>query len=325
MLERSHPFESMAADLWTASSLSARQTLTNHNSADHHALRTAAVAAGAAVEHLLMACVASIDTALLADRSSHYSSVSLSRNNHTGQLDPRRLKTITWGNAAGILEVVDPGMSTLRDQLRRVMDCRNAAAHVAIAHAADVLDVAGCLAHIVEVLHRFLPDLPEHRYWGHHHYDLARTLRDARASAVERSYSTKVAVHAERFELMLPDVSPAERQAVYALMEARSPRRSGADQYADGTDRHPCPACFRSGYLHHRITLLDDQKEDGREYDEMGILIGASFSVSLEWGPLGFECPVCDLELTLEEVAFVPDIKPEAGQATHFVDAKDLI
>lgn len=308
-----HPFESMTSDLWEASAASARHAIGNYDRADAQTLRAVAMSAGAAVEHLLMACVASIDTLLLADRADAYSAYHLSRGNRAGNIEARRVRTITWGAAVAILEVADASATTVRPDIKLVMDSRNAAAHIALADPEDVTEAVTRLTRVVQAMHPFLPQ-SEADYWGTTYLPVAQSLRDARTSAVERKYKSKVASHAERFKQMLPGFSRAEREAVYVAMEGRSPWQW--DEFGGGpdhTDSKSCPACSRRAHIGYGIVELDDFSEVPR-IDENGEENGTLLEVAIELVPLALECPVCGLELDAEEVALVPGVTRTRGK-----------
>ena len=309
---QSHPFDSMASDLWQASAASARHAIGNHDSTDPATLRAVAISAGTAVEHLLMACVASIDTLLLADRSDPYSAYHLSHGNATGKIDARKVRTVTWGAAVAILEVADARITTVRPSIKLVMDTRNAAAHIAVADPQNVTEVVTRLTSVVHAMHAFLRQ-SEDDYWGTTYLPLARSLRDARTSAVERRYMSKVASHAERFAKMLQTFSRAEQETVYLAMEQRSPWQWEEFGGPEHTGTHACPACGRQAHIGYGIVELDNVTESPRFGDD-GEPNGTTLEIAIELVPLALECPVCGLELGSEEVLLVPGVARSRGK-----------
>lgn len=303
----------MTSDLWEASAASARHAIGNYDRADAQTLRAVAISTGAAVEHLLMACVASIDTLLLADRVDAYSAYHLSRGNRAGKIEVRRVRTITWGAAVAILEFADASATTIRPDIKLIMDTRNAAAHIAMADAEDITEAVTRLTRVVQAMHTFLPQ-SEADYWGATYLPVAQSLRDARTTAVDRKYKSKVASHAERFEQMLPGFSRAEREAVYVAMEGRSPWQwEGFRGGPDHTGSHSCPACSRRAHVGYGIVELEDFTEVPR-IGENGDQNGTLLEVAIELVPLAFECPVCGLELDAEEVILVPGVTRTRGK-----------
>ncbi len=87
-------------------------------------------------------------------------------------------------------------------------------------------------------------------------------------------------------------------------------------------ERHECPACSRSGYLHFALENQEDYEEI-LDHDRQGNVENVYIVVSVEWIPLAFGCPVCGLDLTEDEVVFLDGVESfiEDDKATLEDDA----
>lgn len=173
--------------------------------------------------------------------------------------------------------------------------------------SADLAEAVVKLAHTVGLLHGLLPTFVEDDYWGPTHLPVVTGLRDARADKVRLELDSKLLAATEFFASLFPSMSETDRETVLITMEARKPTLSVYGRNGNVWDRHPCPACARSGYLHYALEHQEDF-EEVPEYDSYGYVEDVYVMVSVEWIPLAFECPVCNLELDEDEVALVDGI-----------------
>lgn len=301
-----HPFDALPKRLWDASAASARYAVSHYADADDQVLIRAALSLGHAAEQLIMACVATIDTALLADGKVPQSRFALSKGNAAGVLGIHTLRTTTWGEGYTVLRQMDPKLGEPSD-IKFVMETRNAAAHIAMVDSADLAEAVVKLAHSVGLLHGLLPGFVEDDYWGPTHLPVVTGLRDARADRVKLELDAKLLAATEYFATLFPTMSQTDRETVLVTMEARNPTRSVSGRDGNVWERHPCPACSRSGYLHYALEHQVDHEEIP-EYSSDGHVDGVYVEVSVEWIPLAFECPVCNLDLDEDEVVLVDGI-----------------
>lgn len=301
-----HPFDTLPARLWEASASSARYAVSHYAHSDTQVLIRAALSLGHATEQLIMACVASVDPALLADGKLPAARYALSKGNATGVLDIHSLRTITWGEGYTLLRQIDPKLKEPHD-IKFVMETRNAAAHIALVDSADLAEAVVRLAHAVGQLHALVPTFVEDDYWGPAHLSVVTGLRDARADKVKMDLDAKLLAATEYFEALFPSMSAADRETVLVTMEARKPTRTVSGSDDDVWERHECPACARSGYLHYAVEQQEDFEEIP-DHDKYGNVENVHVVVSVEWIPFAFECPVCGLDLEEDEVVLVDGI-----------------
>lgn len=306
-----HPFDALPQRLWEASASSARYVVSHYADPDQHVLLRAALSLGHAAEQLIMACVASVDTALLAEGKTASARFALSKGNATGALDLHSLRTTTWGEGYAVLRQLDPKLGDPHD-IRFVMETRNAAAHIALVDLADLAEAVVKLAHVVGLLHGLIPAFKEDDYWGPTHLPVVTGLRDARADRVKLALDAKVLAAAEYFAALFPTMGAPDREAVLIAMEARKPTRTVHGRDGDVWERHACPACNRSGYLHYALENQEDYEEIP-DFDREGNVENVYVMVSVEWIPRAFECPVCGLDLTDDEVVLLDGIEPFMG------------
>ncbi|MGN7970207.1 hypothetical protein [Microbacterium sp. 22296] len=317
-----HPFDALPKRLWDASASSARYAVSHYADADDQVLIRAALSLGHAAEQLIMACLATIDTALLADGKIATSRYALSKGNATGALNIHTLRTTTWGEGYSVLRQVDPKLGEPHD-IKFVMETRNAAAHIAMVDSADLAEAVVKLAHTVGLLHGLLPGFVEDDYWGPTHLPVVTGLRDARADKVKLELDAKLLAATEYSASLFPAMSEADRETVLITMEARKPTRTVSGRDGDVWERHPCPACNRSGYLHYALEHQDDHEEIP-EYDSDGHVEGVYVEVSVEWIPLAFECPVCNLDLDEDEVVLVDGIDAFIAEDKVVLDRDEM-
>lgn len=302
-----HPFDSLPARLWEASASSARYAVSHYADADNQVLIRAALSLGHAAEQLIMACVASVDPALLADGKFPAARYALSKGNVSGTLDIHTLRTITWGDGYTLLRQIDPKLKEPTD-IKFVMETRNAAAHIALVDPADLADALVKLAHAVGQLHSLVPAFVQNDYWGPTHLSVVTGLRDARADKVKTELDAKLLAATEYFGTLFPSMSAADRETVLVTMEARKPSRTVSGRDGDAWEPQECPACGRLGYLHYALENQEDFEEIP-DHDKYGNVENVHVVVSVEWIPLAFECPVCGLDLEEDEVVLVDGIE----------------
>jgi len=254
-----------------------------------------------------MACVASVDTALLADGKLPAARYALSKGNVTGSLEIHSLRTITWGEGYSLLRQIDPKLKEPLD-IKFIMETRNAAAHLALVEPGDLADAVVRLAHAVGQLHALVPAFVENDYWGPAHLSVVTGLRDARADKVKMELDAKLLAATEYFESLFPSMSAVDRETVLVTMESRKPSRTVSGRSGDVWERQECPACFRSAYLHYALENQEDFEEIP-DHDKYGNVENVHVVVSVEWVPLALECPVCGLDLEEDEVQLVDGIE----------------
>ncbi|WP_426736971.1 hypothetical protein [Plantibacter sp. 2H11-2] len=231
-----HPFDTLPERLWEASASSARFAVSHYADPDDQVLLRAALSLGHAAEQLIMACVASVDTALLADGKVPAARFALSKGNVIGALDIHSLRTITWGEGHTILRQLDPKLGDQVD-IKFVMETRNAAAHIAIVDPADLAEAVVKLAHVVGLLPGLVPSFSEDDYWGPTHLAVVTGLRDARADQVKLVLDAKLLAATEYFTSLFPSMSEPDRETVLIAMRQESqPARFTARTEMCGND-----------------------------------------------------------------------------------------
>lgn len=302
-----HPFDALPRHLWKASAEAAREALRHYASAEQRVQLRTAISLGTAAEHLLMACVAHMDPALLADRNSASSQVAFSRANTSGTFDIHLVKTITPGAALNLIEQHRSALGITAD-VTFVMQTRNSAAHLAMTDTEDIVEAVIRLSRIVAKLHTVLSDFDEADYWGARLEPFVTKLRDDRATSTQRSYTAKRLAAEAHYEELVGGLDDEQRTTIIRTMEGRAP-----SEYAEHTEgvsyqQIECPACHNTGYQHYSTDRLEDYKTEV-DYDRDGNAENAYVTVSVLWSPLAFECPVCDLRLSPSEAAITPGIE----------------
>lgn len=267
----------------------------NYKTSDEHTELKVALCLGLATEYLVMSALASLDVSLLADDKSPYSKLALSRANVGTSLDIKQLRTVTYGAAMKLLWQHKQFIS--QDNVRAVMNTRNAAAHMAMATQKENGDGLTAMLTVVSSLHKYLTAFSEADYWGVDCLPVVQNLLNEQASRVEAQYNRQVLEAKGRFRALSEGVASTELEHVYTSLEARLVQE--AEEW-DASVRVPevrsCPACMRAGRITWTRFLLDDFEQVETYESAMGNDAPA-VSVNVERVAVAFKCLVCSLEL----------------------------
>lgn len=294
----------------------ARIAVGTYGSDDLQTMRRAAMAMGAAAEHLLSSAIVAVDPVLLADPRDVASVVSLSRANKTSRLDPARLRTAPWDRQLRILEEVHVSIR-IRPDMTSLMTTRNAAAHAALVTASNLGEAAVALARVVEGLHTALPHRDEARFWGGRFMGTVEELRNVRSSATRQRVSAKIAHAKDSLEKILFGLSEDGRTRMLVALEARLTSATVLD--AETVDEE-CPACGRQGEL----SLLTEKQDEPRyeaDYDRDGSPVAQYAVFGVLGYPTLFQCPVCGLSLEQDELESYPNLSADRDLEEVWEDA----
>jgi hypothetical protein len=321
---RMHRFDLLPMQLWHASAEAARHAASNYTTDERYERIAASMALGTATEHLLMAVIADLDPALLADARHAASRVALSRANTIGRLDAHAVRTISYGEALTLIE--QSQKTGIKEDVDFVMQTRNAAAHLALTNPNDMHDALIRLVRIVSALNELLPDnYTDDGYWGEHLRDLIVKLADAGTTEIQHSFTSKRLAAKARYEALINPLPEDQRAAFVAMLEAKPPTtvadRSDLIEYA--VESKDCPACGSGGYIHWSLHPLEDYKEVF-DFDKDGTPELAALTVSVQWRPYVFECPVCGLGFKPREVALMDGVESTIKEDSHTLSNEEF-
>lgn len=311
-------FDDLENFLYWGARHEARIAVGTYGSDEMQTMRRAAMAMGAAAEHLLSSAVVAIDPVLLADPRDFASAVSLSRANKSGRLDPAKLRTAPWDRQLRILEEVHVSIR-IRSDMTSLMTTRNAAAHAALVTTSNLGEAAVALARVVEDLHTALPHRDEGSFWGDRFIDTVKELRDVRSSATRQRVSAKIAHAKDALEKILFGLTEDGRARTLVALEARLTAATVIDAE---TVEEECPACGRQGEL----SLLTEKQDEPRyeaDYDRDGTPMAEYAVFGVLGYPTLFQCPVCGLSLEQDELELYPNLSADRDLDEVWEDAGD--
>lgn len=306
-------------DLYRASQSEASTALARFTSYDQQDRRVASIAVGAAAEYLLACVVVSIDPVLLADPADVSSAVTLSRRNATAPLNPRKFRSATWGRQVAIVQEAFQVVN-VRDDLRFLIELRNAAVHAALTDKKELEDAVSRMVSVVDTLLPLVPHHAEADYWGPR-ISVAAELRDKRSNAVLQRVAAKLVEARTRYRSRVTELvlGTAAEAALLVALEA-----SPVPSLLEDAERESatCPACGRVGELSY-LKVRSEEVQDEVIYDRDGEPEDFYYFRAVTGTPTLFQCPVCELQLEGEELAGFNHLTDEIDLDDERVDRAD--
>lgn len=300
--------DQIAAHLWFAGRDAAHDALINHNInrevdpfVDAPGLTAGlreVLLAGMAVEWLVRALVAYHDPLLLADPQHIDSKIAFSRGAKQREFyEASTFRTNGFDEALQIADKLYDGLSFKTDALA-VMSARNLAAHMGIA----VRGQAGSVAdQMLSVVHGALVvrGLSAEQFWHEDLRDLVTARADRSGNHRHAVVEQKLVVARRRWTDVMSYIDGPERQQLFGALEERSINGSFVQMVKDDHNergayhilRRRCPVDNALGEL---VVYVP-------EADYSGAL--GTFA-EMEH----FDCPVCGLHLTPDEMTYFPQL-----------------
>lgn len=308
----------ISRQLYGAAQAAAQSAIRKYSSNDEQEQLDAAFSIGAAVEYLGRAVVASHDPLLLAKSDSTESQIMLSRANTSGALDPRTLRTAESHLIWGLLQKLNPkfaphavsrGKGNPPSLINMVMGVRNAAAHMALVEKDYLEEAARALIAIVESLHP-LGTAEEADFWPAELMPTIQLLKDENSTAAALRYQAKISNARAQLERLLTGMSADEQERLQTMLEARS-----LPELTRERQKHipqVCPACGRTGVA---VYVVEEGEPEYGGYEETrgGSYIDHGWSRALYSYASMFQCPVCGLQLDVDEFT-AADISTELDE-----------
>jgi hypothetical protein len=265
---------------WMGASLAAfTEGPAEHDFAVHHA--------AVAVEHIMKAYLASLHPVLIIDVSVKSPLASLlhaTGHGHLIRTPVTENKTISIHKAREyVWRILGEKFRITDNELKPLAEARNGVAHAAV-HEAD--GIPGLLTLAMRCIDPLLNELridPE-EYWGPYR-DLHDRMVDERVEAVRVSLAVKIARARNVFTQRFGHLNEEERRMAILRATTRS------WPYFEKLENRPCPAC-----------------------DVQGVVVGdtlvgtANGEPVVLFVPALYDCPICDLELSGEELQEVAEL-----------------
>jgi hypothetical protein len=314
---RSRIHTALESELYWASCHDARRALGGFASDDSQERRLASIAVGAAAENLLSSVVVFIDPVLLAEPNDVASAVALSRVNISSPLSLRTLRTGTWGRQLSIVQAVYPTVS-IRDDIRSLLEIRNAAAHAALTDRDQLAEAVVRLVRVVDAILPLLPHRTPVSYWTDRLSGVVSELRDQRSNETARRVAAKLATARALVEARV--AAMLGNEAALELFLATLESVTTPWTVADATEESKtCPACGRIGELSY-VKIRDEVAQSETNFDRDGFPENVFYFVGVTGVPTLFQCPVCELQLEGEELAAFAELRDEVHLDSEEVD-----
>lgn len=291
----------LESHLYLAASEEGRRALNAFGASDNRSIREASLSVGMSAEYLVSAVLTRLNPTLIAEARSAESMVMLAdATSHPIGLDPVALRTASMDEKTRRLQHAHPQL-TVQSDLRLLMALRNAAAHAALANGPRLSEAMVVLVRVVDALHTVLPHRPLINFWGLRLSKVADEMRDASSSAIQQRVAAKVAAALLQFGLLTEGLNAADRERALLVLQRRArPDHTNAEERP-----WPCPACKSCGTL----AYYKDRSEHPTfetQLDENGVAENVLALFQVVGIPVHFECPVCGLDLSSEELAAFP-------------------
>lgn len=297
------PYGELPQALTDISRLHARRAVAGIGATDPLDLIDQAVSAGAALELLLKAALASVDIHLIRDgRSNHIAALSMSGLHRTPALPPLPdIRTVGPGEATDLLALLTEQSFTPRSDLKLVTTVRDSAVHMgfvdAKANERAVSRLVKVIAWVLDARRTLSQDGDWDAYWADNAAQ-ARAILDARNEEIFTEYERRISAARARFTTLTR--TEAGRDAVAYLEEGEDPLAVN-EISRDAT----CPACSSRGRTVYDVVCRP--LAFGRESDSM-----PDSGYSIIGRPRQFHCGVCKLALIgddLEAAQIVDEVQ----------------
>lgn len=265
----------------------ARAAVRDYSDPDGFVLLDAAIHVGGAIEMVTKAAIAKEEPLLLAKPSGRGDLLDAFARLRETRLTPSpnwRLKSIDVSIAIELVDRIHPSLGSRAAAAKEALNARNDAAHMGIV-VPDELQKA--TAAMVTYLNALLGQLDEdeHSFWGDAH-DEAVALEQDREERLKLRAEQLVGEAKARFDRWLAKLGPDPSDIGEAIAERELENQLRRPDF-DDIDVVSCPACTCNAMIPKDIDVEADFDGDGH---------------FLVWGytPLGLECPVCGLKLSVE-------------------------
>jgi hypothetical protein len=247
-----------------------------------------------AVEQLVKAALAAVHPVLIADRNAEFDTLLHLIGHHELANTPESAaRTVSVTEAIKRIAQVLPGFRFPSARVRFLLDVRNGVVHaghtVRAEHEAVLGEVATFVGDLLRSQH-----VDVATYWGDH-ADLVEEHRRRRLNALEGAYQRKVRAAREGHLSSFDRLIPGEQQA---YLEAREPHDLATDYNEARAD---CPACGHLGLLSG-----EPEPEWEADWDTEGgeAYVAGGYVSSIRLYATAFDCDVCSLSLTAEQLPF---------------------
>jgi len=286
-----HELDEHPRRLLISAGIQARRCLEDYGSRDDAA--RAASAAGVALEHAAKAYLAHLHPTLIAAPSQTLFDTLLVLSGH-----PTLSRRATAGvrTVSGVIacERVSAVLPTFRFAAadRSVFAARDGALHFAVATPLASQRAAKIMVRLIEPILIALEIDPATFWKGYH--STATALLDESADELRTAVDAKLVTARQRLQARLAGFHGAQREAMLEVLRRRS---TGSVDYDDTRE---CPACGEEGVL---TCSVEDEGEPEVEYERLGEeeYTYTAWIARVAY-PVGFECPVCGLDLEYREL-----------------------
>jgi hypothetical protein len=281
--------------LTDSSRWNAQIAVANYASDDTNEQLQAAVSTGTALELLAKACLTTISPALLADKGEQHSVLLLTGKGGLTKRRPTQLRSIQAFESLRLLKAIRPEVSIDLSEPPMPLQVRNAAAHMALVDALELRIAVAVMARAVETMLPLI-EVESGAFWGEHGQSVVLALLDETRTAAARSLAAKTARAKSAFADLTAGMTPEQAAAlIRAFVGTHQPMDDLVDQVE-------CPACGQLGW---RSAWIDrGPLEDA--YDEESE-VHYRFVTQTAF-PFKFQCPVCRLFLTSQELDQFPEL-----------------
>ncbi|UQN31788.1 hypothetical protein [Brachybacterium kimchii] len=286
--------------LAAAAQMNARDALTLYQRNDPQNALRAAAATGTAAEMISKVALGAASPHLLVSKGDHTSTLLLANHASVEPSNPvTYFRSIeAWDSLTAARKLYAGkvfGGSTSRPYPPFAV--RNAALHMGMSDRkmteSAVKDMALLVNEVLAVL-----NVSPGSFWGSNLWPLVSTIIEEHSSAVEKTFHAKLFAAQQLYESRIESLAPEAKIALVAILESTlSTELDPGEQLIQWT----CPACEHTGHL----TCTKDRGPIQREiinHHDVDTFVGVTAR------PTIFECPVCDLFLEDEELAFADDI-----------------
>jgi hypothetical protein len=266
----------------------ARRAIASFASQDLDELLQAGTSAGTAVELLAKAYLATINPSLLADRGDRDTLLLLCGSSAAVNLNALSMRTIGAETALRLVQHVHAAFPPFEQQ-PLVLRVRNAAVHMALI---DKAELRGAVLQMSRMTESLLTELGVDRdhFWGDHGKPVVNSLLDAARTALQHAVAAKMAAAGERLNRLTQDAPPRARAAILAALSGRLTGSSDFDA------PRACPVCAQQAWL---ICSIEQEGTVRYKISENATPLAETDLVAY---PFVFECPVCELQLDVDEL-----------------------
>lgn len=246
-----------------------------------------ALAAGGAVEAALKSTLAQVLPSLLADRGDPHTQIFLAGRVGLPGKTYLDCRTISPADALKTLCLVRHTLQVIQADVHKVLNVRNAAAHLGIVRPQDLHD---CVRSMVVCMDTLMPDLGQGpaEFWGAKLTSYASALRQESQDGVRFAVEEAMTVARTRLEKLMA-LGPETFEALADALDA-----NGLDVTEEDDEYrapHECPVCSRDGWITGPIERGELQYETAED-----------LSMEHSWVdrtviPIDFQCDVCGLRL----------------------------